>query len=70
MVKPIPIEVECLKHGVHLKTYLLGIGETLDGMIQGPADEELRADAKTLLTTDRLAFPPYEGISFNIKWPL
>ncbi len=34
-----------------------------------PPYEKLIGDAKTNLTNEGLAFPPYDGITFRVRYP-
>jgi hypothetical protein len=34
-----------------------------------PERNKLIEEAKSNLTTERLAFPPYEGITFDVRYP-
>jgi hypothetical protein len=64
------IWVHCYREGVHLKSYDLGVGETLnDAAVRQPTTQELEGHAKNNLTNEGLAFPPYAGISFVIEYP-
>jgi len=61
-----PIFVDCFRNGRLLVSY--EFGEPV-GLIPGkPAsDESLRDEAKSNLTSDRIALPPYDGFTFNIR---
>ncbi len=64
------IWVHCYKGDTLLKSYDFGIGETLnDATLALPTREDLEADAKTNLTNEGLAGPPYDGIKFRIDYP-
>ncbi|WP_139347219.1 hypothetical protein [Herbaspirillum sp. VT-16-41] len=59
--------VDCLKDGSRIATYEFGYGETLD-KTPPPHSSALIEEAKTSLTLERKAFPPYEGIEFKIRY--
>jgi hypothetical protein len=64
------IWVHCYHVGSLMKSSDFGLGETPDDTaVQLPTGESLEAQAKSNLTTERLAFPPHEGISFSIEFP-
>lgn len=58
------IIVDCRHNGVLIKTYELAVFE-----VQPPKPElerrELEDECRSLLTRDRLASPPYVGITFT-----
>ena len=59
--------VECWSGGKLIKTYDFGVPDAiLPGKPPGP--DALVGEAKTMLTNDRLAFPPYDGITFKVRW--
>jgi hypothetical protein len=39
-----------------------------DAAVRQPTSKELKDQANTTLTTDKLAFPPYAGIKFKIEY--
>ncbi len=61
-----PLYVDCLRDGVVIKT--LELGEPI-GMLPGtlPDQKALEAQAQEALTNDRVAFPPYEGITYRVR---
>jgi hypothetical protein len=62
--------VHCYRDGTRFKSYELGIPETMnDAAVQQPTRKELEDQAKTNLTTERVATPPYAGITFEIEYP-
>jgi hypothetical protein len=62
--------VHCYREGSLLRSYDFGIPVPADPRaLMLPSRDELEAQAKTHLTTERLAFPPYEGIRFEIEYP-
>ena len=64
------ILVRCFRGDTLLRSYELGWPETLnDAAVSRPTRERLEADAKTNLIDERLAAPPYAGISFKIEFP-
>ena len=64
------ILVHCKRYGVHFKTYQLPYEEPLDRRAFHPTSRNhLEDQAKTNLTTDELASPPYTNISFDIEYP-
>jgi hypothetical protein len=58
--------VDCIRDGKIIASYQLGIPGSLifDPVIDRP---KLEYEAKGNLSNDRLAFPPYAGITFNIR---
>lgn len=61
------IWVRCYQGDALLRCYDFGIGETLnDAAVQPPTRESLEAQAKSNLATERLAFPPYDGITLEV----
>ena len=60
--------VHCYRRGTHIRTYDFGVPIPLDASAYTPpAREQLEADAKTQLTDEGLAAPPYDGITFRIE---
>ena len=52
-----------------LRSYDFGVPETMnDSAVSQPTRKDLEDQAKTNLTTERLAFPPYAGITFEIEY--
>lgn len=64
------IWVHCYRDGSLLRSYDFGVPETMnDAAVRQPSAKELEDQAKTNLTTEKLAFPPYTGITFEIEYP-
>jgi len=64
------IWVHCYKGGTLLRSYDFGVPETLnDAAVRMPTKESLEDQAKTNLTNERLAGPPYDEIRFEIEFP-
>lgn len=62
--------VYCYQGYTLLRSYDFGVPVPADERaFQLPQRERLESDAKTFLTNERLAFPPYTGISFKIDYP-
>jgi len=62
------IWIHCYRDGAPLRSYDFGVPVPADpSAFQWPSREPLEAAAKTQLTTERLAFPPYDGIRFEIE---
>ncbi len=59
--------VECWRNGQLLASYPSSLTGTLAGPPPAPDEEGLIDDAKTQLTNEGLAFPPYSGIEFRIR---
>jgi len=59
--------VDCVRNGQVLAFYQFGYGETLAPTAR-PEHQSLMAQAKTNLTNERIAFPPYTGIEFKVRW--
>ena len=61
--------IHCYRDGTLLRSYDFGIPETMnDAAVRQPRSKELEDQAKTNLTTEKLAFPPYAGITFKIEY--
>ncbi len=56
--------VDCRRHGVLIRTYKFPIVDTRVP-IPEPNQRDLEEECKLLLTRDRLAFAPYDGITFT-----
>jgi len=64
-----PIFVHCMRAGKIIATYEFGWAV---GMVRSapPERDGLISQAKAQLTTDRLAFPPYEDVTFEVRYPV
>ena len=62
------IFVDCRRDGRSLRIYEFGWPIAV---VPGPSPErnKLIDEAKNNLTTDRIAFPPYAGITFDVRYP-
>ena len=61
--------VHCYQGTTLLRSYDFGVPVPADPRaFRLPTKEHLEAEAKTNLTTERLAFPPYTGITFRIDY--
>jgi hypothetical protein len=58
--------VKCLKDGEELITYDFGYADNFG--VAKPTHESLVNEAKSQLTTDRLAFPPYDDVTFRVTY--
>lgn len=61
------VTVECWRGGQLIASYDSVLTGTLAAPPPAPDKEQLINDAKTQLTNDRLAFPPYTDIEFRIR---
>jgi hypothetical protein len=61
----VPVIINCRRAGKLIKSYEMGYGETL-GPSTPPSDESFINEAKTALTNDGLARPPYADIQFEV----
>jgi hypothetical protein len=61
----VPVIVNCRRDGKLIASYPMGYGETA-GPSAPPSHESFINEAKTALTNDGLARPPYTGIQFEI----
>ena len=60
--------VDCVRDGQVIASYDFGVPEAqLPSM--PPSNQSLISEAKTNLTNLGVAFPPYVGIEFNVRWP-
>jgi hypothetical protein len=59
--------VDCFRDGKLITTYEFLCPGSLALPPQPPANEKLILEAKTNLTDERLAVPPYEGITFKVR---
>jgi hypothetical protein len=60
--------VDCVREGQVIASYDFGYGETI-GPSARPDHPSLIAEAKSNLTSQRIAHPPYAGIEFKVRWP-
>jgi isopropylmalate/homocitrate/citramalate synthase len=60
--------VDCRRNGQSIRVYDFGLPDTL-GPTVPPERKELIDQAKTALTNERLAFPPYDDIEFDVRYP-
>ena len=62
------ILVDCRRNGESIRVYDFGWPI---GMVPGPPPDRnsLIDEAKSNLTTERLAFPPWEDIEFEVYYP-
>jgi hypothetical protein len=61
------IYVDCLRDGKLIRTYDFLRPASLGLPAPPPVDEMLILEAKSNLTTERLATPPYERIKFQVR---
>ena len=63
-----PIYVDCLRDGDLIASHEYG---WVSGALPSPAPDQqsLIDQSKTQLTNDRLAFPPYQGVTFRVRYP-
>lgn len=59
--------VECRRGSAVIATYEVSVPASLAAPPVMPDREDLISEAKTNLTNQGLAFPPYEGIEFRIR---
>jgi hypothetical protein len=62
------VRVDCVRDGQVIASYDFGYGETLGPSVP-PSHQALVAGAKENLTSLGVAFPPYAGIEFKVRWP-
>lgn len=60
------IFVDCIEDESILRTYDF-LAPFTAGLTVPPSDEELILEAKSNLTTEQLATPPYSGIRFVVR---
>ena len=61
--------VHCYQRSTRIASYDFGVGIPADpSEMKLPSNESLVNQAKTFLTNERLAFPPYHGIRFEVRW--
>jgi hypothetical protein len=64
------IWVHCYRDESLLRSSDFRVPETLnDAAVAQPTARELEDQAKTNLANERLAFPPYSGITLEIEYP-
>jgi hypothetical protein len=61
------VDVDCVRDGQIIASYDFGYGETL-GPSARPDHRSLIEEAKSNLTSEDIAFPPYAGIEFKVRW--
>lgn len=62
------ILVDCWHDDKLIRAYDFGATISVAGPVMPPY-EKLIGDAKTNLTNEGLAFPPYDGITFRVRYP-
>jgi hypothetical protein len=60
------IYADCLRDGKVIRTYDFLCPATL-GPSAPPSNEQLISEAKNNLSNERLAAPPFEGITFQVR---
>jgi hypothetical protein len=60
--------VDCVRDGQVIASYDFGYAETL-GPSMPPSHQSLIAEAKSNLTSQAIAHPPYAEIEFKVRWP-
>ena len=60
------VYVECSRDGTVIRTYDFGYARA-PGLAL-PTHEHLIEQTKSNRTSERLAFPPYDGITFRVLW--
>ena len=64
------IWVRCYRGKALLRSYEFGVAEPMDPRkVAPPNQKDLIDQAKSSLTTERIAFPSYEGIEFKVEYP-
>jgi len=61
------IWVHCKRDGQVIASYDFGLAESL-GPSSPPERSALILEAKTNLTNQGIAFPPYDGITFDVRY--
>jgi hypothetical protein len=63
------IFVDCIQYGKQIATYEFGYAETLELLDKTPSPPSsgLIEESKNNLTLENKAFPPYEGIEFEVR---
>jgi hypothetical protein len=61
------VYVDCVRGGQVIASYDFAYGETL-GPSAPPSHQQFVAGAKENLTSLGVAFPPYAGIEFKVRW--
>jgi hypothetical protein len=62
------VYVKCWRGGQLLATYEFGVPGSAAAPPILPDTATLTAEAQTNLANERLAFPPYDGIRFEVVW--
>ena len=62
------ILVDCRRNGESIRVYDFGLPESL-GLTVSPSKQELIDQAKSNLTNERLAFPPWADVEFEVYYP-
>jgi len=60
--------VDCRRNGQSIRTYDFGLPESL-GLTVPPSRQTVIDQAKSNLTTEGLAFPPWADIEFEVYYP-
>jgi len=60
--------VHCHRNGESIRIYEFGLPESC-GLTVPPSEQTLIDQAKTNLTDERLAFPPWGDIEFTVYYP-
>lgn len=64
------IWVHCHRDGVLVRSHDFGVPETMnDAAVRQPSQQDLEDQAESNLTIERLAVPPFAGITFEIEYP-
>jgi hypothetical protein len=66
MARDLTVFVDCVRGNEIIRTYDFLVPATLAGP-PIPDPDKLIMEAKTNLTNEHLATPPYDGINFNIR---
>jgi hypothetical protein len=60
--------VDCVRDGQVIASYDFGYGETIGPSLL-PGHQSFIAEAKSNLTSEAIAYPPYAGVEFKVRWP-
>jgi hypothetical protein len=63
----IPVFVDCFSVDTIIRTYEFGCPVNAAGVASQPSNEDLISEAKSNLTCEKLAKPPYDGIKFVVR---